>query len=279
MLGSVMCFAALDATSKHLSQTFPIPMMVWARYTLHCLLMVIFLAPTMRWQLIATDRPLPHIGRALMLVGTTAFAMAGFQVMPLAETTAILFVTPLLVVILAAWRLNEAVTPSRWCAVLIGFTGALLIARPGGALALDGVLFMALAATCYAIYQVQTRHLSATENTITLLFYTALVGSILMTLTAPLYWSGPTPDLMQAITLGSLGIFGGTGHLLLTRAFRHAAASVLSPLLYVQLIWATLLGWIFFDQLPDRISVLGMMIIVGSSAFIALSEHLKPANK
>jgi len=159
--------------------------------------------------------------------------------------------------------------------VLVGFGGALLVARPGGALSLDGVLFMAVAAGCYAVYQIQTRRLSATENTVTMLFYTALVGTVSMSLAAPLYWSGPMPDTLQALTLASLGIFGGTGHLLLTRAFHHAPASVLSPFLYAQLIWATLLGWVFFDQLPDGISILGMAIIAISSASIALSERLK----
>ncbi|MDO8341551.1 MAG: hypothetical protein Q7T59_06280 [Candidatus Woesebacteria bacterium] len=103
MLGATLCFAALDATSKHLSQTYPIPMMVWGRYTFHCLMMLIFLAPSMRLQLIATTRPRAQIARALMLVGTTGFSMAGFSMMPLAESTAFLFITPLVVVILSHW--------------------------------------------------------------------------------------------------------------------------------------------------------------------------------
>lgn len=270
MLGATLCFAALDATSKHLSRTYPIPMMVWGRYTFHCLMMLIFLAPSMRLQLITTTRPTAHIVRALMLVGTTGFSMAGFSMMPLAESTAFLFITPLVVVILSHWLLKESITGSHWIAVIAGFCGALLIARPGGALNLQGIFWMSLAAACYAGYQIQTRQLSPTENTVTMLFYTALVGTVSMTLAAPLYWGGPVPDWIDAALIASLGIYGGTGHLMLTRAFKYANASFLSPFLYVQLVWAMLLGALFYQHLPDLLSLAGMAVIVGSSLSIAV---------
>ena len=277
MLGAGLCFAALDATSKHLTQTFSVPMLVWARYTVHFVLMVIFLAPSMRAKLIATQRPVALTARALMLVGTTGFAMAGISTMPLAESTAFLFVTPLIVVLLASWLLKESVSRGRWIAVIAGFAGALLIARPGGAMSLQGIVLMSLAAACYSIYQVQTRQMSVTESTVTMLFYTALTGTVSMTLAAPLYWGGPMPDAWQALGIASLGIYGGIGHLLMTRAVRHAPASTLSPFLSAQLIWAMLLGWMFYDQLPDLLSIAGMAVIAGSSLSIALSERFRQA--
>ena len=275
MLGAGLCFAALDATSKHLTQTFPVPMLVWARYTVHLVLMLIFLAPSMRTKLIATQRPVALTARALMLVGTTGFAMAGIAIMPLAESTAFLFITPLIVVILANWLLRESVTAGRWIAIVAGFAGALLIARPGGALSLQGIVLMSLAAACYSIYQVQTRQMSVSENTVTMLFYTALVGTVSMSLAAPLYWGGPVPDWINAALIASLGLYGGTGHLMLTRAFRYANASFLSPFLYAQLIWAMLLGWLFYQHLPDLLSVAGMAVIVGSSLSIAVAERMR----
>ncbi len=277
MLGATLCFSALDATSKHLSQTYPIPMLVWGRYTFHCLMMLIFLAPSMRLQLVATSRPRAQITRALMLVGTTGFSMAGFSMMPLGESTAFLFVTPLVVVILSHFLLKESITGGRWIAVIAGFCGALLIARPGGSLNLPGIIWMSLAASCYAIYQIQTRQLSPTENTVTMLFYTALVGTVSMTLAAPLYWGGPMPGWIDAALIASLGIYGGTGHLMLTRAFRYAAASFLSPFLYAQLIWAMALGGLFYRHLPDLLSLAGMAVIAASSLSIALSERFRQA--
>ncbi len=151
MLAALLCFALLDATSKHLSQTFNVPLLVWARYTVHCLLMLVFLGPSLGTRLVATSRPVAQVLRALLLVGVTGFAMAAFRVMPLAETTALLFVTPLIVALLAGPFLGERVGKARWLAALVGFAGTLLIARPGGALALDGVLYTTIAAICYSV--------------------------------------------------------------------------------------------------------------------------------
>lgn len=275
MLGATLCFAALDATSKHLSRTYPIPMLVWGRYSFHCLMMLILVAPTMRTRLIATKRPLAQVIRALMLTGTTGFSMVGFSMMPLAESTAIVFITPLVVVMLSRWLLRETIAGIHVIAVIAGFIGILLIARPGGALTMPGLVWMLLAAACYSSYQILTRQLSPGEDTLTMLFYTALVGTVTMTLAAPLYWGGPMPGRIDAALIASLGIYGGTGHLMLTRAFRYAAASFLSPFLYVQLIWAMLLGWLLFGHLPDLLSLVGMAVIVGSSLSIAYSERLR----
>jgi len=273
MLAAVLCFALLDATAKHLTHTFPVPMLVWARYTLHCLLMVVFLGPTLRWGLVRTGRPRLQIVRALMLVAVTGLNIAALHYLPLAETTALLFFAPLLVAMLAGPFLGERLGVFHWVAIIAGFGGALLIARPGGELHPAGLALVLGAALCYAIYQIQTRQLSPTENTLTMLFYTALVGTVGMTLAAPLYWGGPVPDWREALLIASLGIYGGTGHFLLISAFRHAAATTLSPLLYVQLIWATLLGWLVFGHWPDTMTLAGMAIIAASSISLALARQ------
>lgn len=277
MLLADLCFAALDATSKTLSQTFAVPLLVWARYTFHFLLMLVFLAPTMRARLIITHRPRLQVLRALMLVGTTGFAMASFRTMPLAEATAMLFVTPLAVAVLAGPLLGERVGAVRWVAVLAGCGGMLLVARPGGAMSAAGIAWALAAAACYSIYQIQTRRLSPTENTWTMLFYTALVGTVTMSLGLPLFWSGPLPTPQEALMIASLGIYGGTGHFMLIRAFRYAPASTLSPYLYAQLIWAALFGWLFYGHVPDGMSVAGMLVIAASSIGIAAFERRAPA--
>ena len=273
MLFALFFFALLDAAAKHLAQTFALPLLVWARYTFHCLLMVVFLAPSLRLRLVVTRKPVIQVVRALLLVAVSLLSLAAFRTMPLAETTAILLVTPLMVALLAARFLGEKVGLKRWLTIVVGFAGAMLIARPGGALTLNGILLSLGAALCYALYQVLTRQLSATENTFTMLFYTALTGTVVMSLSLPWFWSGPLPSGGEALLIASLGICGGTGHFLVTRAFRHAPASTLSPLTYAQLLWATLLGWQVFGQLPDAWSILGMMIIAASGLSIALAER------
>lgn len=275
MLSALLLFALLDATVKHLAETFAVPLLVWARYTVHCTLMVLFLAPSMRARLFRSRRAGSQVARALMLVCTTGFGMAALRLMPLAETTALGFVAPLIVTLLAGPLLGERIGAIRWLAVLAGFAGVLLIARPGGMLGAIGVVLALCAAFSYSMYQILTRHLAATENPVTLLFCTAAVGTVVMSAALPWFWGGPMPSARQALLIASLGLYGGMGHFLLTHAFRHAPASMLSPFLYVQLIWATLLGWAVFGHLPDALAVIGMTIIAASGLMLALVERFR----
>lgn len=273
MLAAVFFFALLDATSKTLAATYPVPFLAWARYGVHCLLMVLFLGPRLGRGLVTTRRPALQVLRALLLVGVTASMMAALRAMPLAETTAVVFVTPLLVAILAGPWLGEKIGWQRLLTVGIGFLGVLLIARPGGELNLAGIAWALACAACYTVYQLLTRQLSPTENTLTMLFYTALVGTLAMTLATP--WFGPIPAISGRdwLLLCAMGLLGGSGHFLLIAAFRHAPASTLSPFLYVQLLWATLLGWLVFGHLPDAWAAAGMAIIAGSGLWLALAQR------
>jgi drug/metabolite transporter (DMT)-like permease len=273
MLVAMLCFALLDATSKHLSQTFNVPLLVWARYMVHCLLMLVFLGPRHGLGLVRTRQPIAQIVRALLLLAVTGFAMAAFQIMPLAETTALIFVTPLIVALLAGPILGEKVGRPRWIAALVGFGGMLLIARPGSSLDPAGIVYTLIAAVCYAIYQIQTRMMTATETPLTMVFYTALVGAGAMSPALPWIWAGPVPSALEALMIGSLALYGGIGHFLLTHAFRDAPASMLAPFLYAQLIWASLLGWLFYDHWPDAFSIAGMVIIVAGGISVALLER------
>lgn len=274
LLCSLFFFAALDANAKHLAQTYPVPFLVWARYLVHCLLMVVFLGPRHGRRLIAT-RSLPRqILRGLMLVGCTAGGIAALSRMPLAETTAIAFTAPLIVAILAGPWLGEKLSAGRWAAVGLGFVGVLFIARPGGDITLSGVGFALVAATCYAAYQILTRQLAGSESTVTLVFYTALTGTLALTPFVPWFWATlpPVPPL-DATLIAGLGVLGGSGHFLLTRAFRYAPASLLSPFIYVQLIWATLLGALIFGHWPDALSIVGMAIVVGCGLALAIAAR------
>jgi len=276
LLGAVTLFVLLDASATHLGKTYPVPMLVWARYTVHCLLMVIFLAPSMRLRLISTTRPRRQVLRALCLLGTTFFGMAAFIRMPLAETTAIIFLSPLIVTVLAGPVLGERIGALRWAAAIGGFIGVLLIARPGSGLSPEGIVFALGAAVMYAAYQIQTRQLSSTENPVTMLFYTALIGSIAMSLALPWIWDGPLPGWIDGLLIVCLGALGGVGHYLLIRAFREAPASVLSPILYAQLVIATLVGALLFGHIPDLPALVGILIIASAGAAIALDSRRKP---
>ncbi|MCB1887464.1 MAG: DMT family transporter [Rhodocyclaceae bacterium] len=278
LLAALSFFVALDSTAKHLSGHLPVPMLVWARYTIHCLLMVVLLAPSMGRQMLRTRRPLLQCLRALCLVLVTVLTMSAFRIMPIAEATAILFVSPLLVTLAAGPWLGERVGPVRWVAVGLGFVGVLLIARPGSALPVGGIALAGAAAVCFAAYQLLTRVLSPTEHPVTTLFYTALVGSLASTAALPWVWEVPPLSPVDVLMVVSLGVYGGLGHFLLIRAFREAPASTLSPIMYAQLGLATLAGWLVFGQWPDFPALIGIGIIATAGVMIALQarrDHLR----
>ena len=270
---ALMLFASLDATSKYLAAFFAVPLLVWARYVVHFLLMLVFVAPSMRAELVRTANLKLQVVRALALLATTGSGMAAFRVMPLAEATAVVFLAPLLVTLLAGPFLGERIGAGRWVAVVVGFAGVLLIARPGGALNLAGVLWALAGAACYAAYQLLTRRLSHAEHPLTLLFYTALVGTAVMSLALPWFWFEFAPAPRQWLMIASLGVYGGVGHFILIRAFRLAPASTLTPFGYTQLIWAGLLGWMVFGHIPDAMSTAGMAVIAASGLWLALGER------
>lgn len=279
LLLATLFFVLLDATAKHLASRWPVPLLVWIRYTTHCGLMLALLGPRLRGRLLATARPGRQIVRALLLLATTLCIMTALGRMPLAETTAVAFAAPVLVVLLARPLLGERIGPLRWVAVAVGFAGVLLIARPGAGLSAAGLAWAGAGAVFLALYQVLTRQLSTDENPVTMLFYTALVGSLAMTPWLPWIWGGPRPHgLDWALVLG-MGVFGGCGHFLLIRAFREAPASLLSPCTYAQLPVAALFGWIAFDHSPSAGTFLGMGVIAGAGVLLAWESQRPGARR
>src|SRR5262249_37922351 len=139
---------------------------------------------------------------------------------------------------------GETVGPRRWTAVFVGFLGALVIIRPGFGMAHWAAILPVIVAVCYALYQISTRVLSPSDDPSTTLFYTRLVGVVVTTALVPFEWR--TPALVGWAMLVPMGVFGGLGHYLVIRALAATPASVLAPLGYVPLIWATVLGYVVF---------------------------------
>lgn len=278
-VSALFLFAALDTTAKYLTAFFSVPLLVWARYFVHLVLMLVFVAPSTGREIIVTRKPGLMILRGFSLVLSSIFIQLAFSNLPLAETTAIVFISPLMVALLAGPMLGEKLHLRNWLATLGGFAGVLMIARPGGALVGIGIVYALCAALTYAFYQILTRKLACTEPVMRQLFYTALIGSIAMSLVLPANWTGVIPTPTQALLIASLGLFGGTGHFLFIRAFRETPASILSPMMYLQLGWVALFGWIVFDDLPDTMSAIGILIIGASGLMLVLRNSSAPSSQ
>lgn len=269
-------FACMDTMVKVLTTYYPVPAIAALRYMVHCSLMLVLLAPTRGRQLIRTNRTAWVLVRGACLAAVTLCAGFAFKLMPVAETTAILFVSPLLVVLMAGPLLGERVGRFEWAASVLGFIGLLFIARPGGELDPRGVAFALCGAAVMTAYQLLSRLLAATESTLAMLFYTALVGSVLFGCALPWFWEGPFPPWRHALLFLLVGASGGMGHFLFTAAYRQAEASALASLVYVQLLWAGLLGWLVFGHVPDGMSLLGMTVVAVCGAAVGLKSRLAP---
>lgn len=270
---AVFLFACMDTTTKYLTASFAPPIVIAARYTVQCLLMVVLLTPSHGRRLVQTRRTGLVVLRAACLAAASLVMAVAFNRLPVAEATAIVFLSPLLVVLLAGFTLGEHVGSVGVAAAIAGFVGVLLIARPGSGLDSLGVVCALCGAVLIASYQLLSRVLARTEGTVVMLFYTAMLGTLIYGLAFPWFWDGRMPSLHQALLLLSTGITGGLGHFLFTAAHRHAPASLLAPVMYVQLLWASALGWLVFSHVPERISILGMCVVAVAGAAVALHSR------
>lgn len=270
LCAGVAMFGMGEACVKVLSKDFEILQVVWARYTFHALVfLLIFSRSGIRSQM-ATKRPFLHLARSAALLGGTVCFFTALIYLSLPEAVAINFASPLLVTALSIPFLGEKVGPRRWAAIFVGFLGVLVIIRPGLGVMHWAAILPLGTAVFYASYQIMTRIAGRTEDTKTSLFWTSAVGVIVMSCIAPFVWKNP--DMVSWGLMVATGAFFGFGHYLLIRAFEVAPVSTLSPFLYTQLIWVTIISVIVFNQVPDAISMLGACIVIGSGLYIWYRE-------
>ena len=222
ILGSVLCFTMLDTITKFMTQRYSVPVLVWARYTVQFLAMLVWLGPSMRLRLFHTDRLQLQVVRGGVLLASSLFFVGALRSLPLANATALNYTTPVLVVLMARLVLGERMTPARVAFVVAGLAGMLLIVRPGSDVFRGASLLALLAALCYATYQIMTRVLYG-ESPRVLLFYPAVVGAAVMTALAPgLDWPAHMP-WQHAVLIVVGGLLGTLGHFLFILAFQHGA--------------------------------------------------------
>ncbi len=227
-----------------------------------------------------TNYPMGHFWRGL--VGTTAMGMgfAGLGLLPLPEVTAIGYTAPLLVVIFAAMFLDEKVGVFRISAVALGLVGVFIVLAPRlttltgptveTAQAVGAVLVL-LSATCAALAQIYIRKLVKTEQTSAIVFYFSLTATLLSLLTIPFGWV--MPDMWEAGLLILAGLIGGTAQIFLTSAYRYADASVIAPFDYASMLFALIIGYVFFAEVPTGTMLWGATLIISAGIIIILRER------
>lgn len=279
---SALMFAVMSALVRWLSETVSVGQIVFYRSAFAILPVVVIYA--WRRELMAavrTNRPLGHVGRGLISVGGMYLNFAALARLPLAEATALSFAAPLITVALAALLLKERVRIYRWSAVGVGFAGVIVMLLPhldftqftanGATAGALGALFAIAAAVCNAGSVIQTRRLTDTETTSSIVFYFSLICAIAGLATYPLGWQSTSG--WQLAALISTGILGGLAHLLLTESYRYAPASLVAPFDYTAILWAFVLGYVAFGEVPTPIVFIGAAIVVGAGLFVIWRER------
>ena len=272
IVGAVACFSVLDGIIKTLSARHPVPLLVWARWGFQVLAMLLWLAPKMGTGMLRTRHLRMQLLRGVLLVGSSLFFMTALSHLPLADATALNYTTPTIVIVLAIVFLDERLTPSRLAFVVAGLAGMLMIVQPGAEIFKGTSLFALGSAGCYALYQITTRMVADDDPRVSL-FYPALIGTLLMTFVWP--WFGSRIDVAwtDVAWLAGIGVLGTIGHFLLILAFQRAPASALTPFTYIQVVFATLIGWLVYDDFPDALTLAGMALIAGSGLLLTWHER------
>jgi drug/metabolite transporter (DMT)-like permease len=267
-----LCLSSLDATAKYLVRDHSLWVVVWARYAGQMVVVTPFAwhrAGPGFWR---TGKPGLQLLRSLFLVLATLGFWGGLRYLPLAEASSITFLAPTFVVLLSWPLLHERAPRARQIASTVGFIGILILLRPGSAVMHPAVVLLLAAALANALYQLLTRRL-LDEKLPTTLFYSASVGTVVLTLGLPFATDVPRLTAIGIAPLVLLGVLAGIGHWCMTHAYLLAPASLLSPFTYLQILWATAFGYLMFGQHPDRLSALGMAVVVASGVALALWER------
>lgn len=274
MLLTTGLFTSLDATAKYLAQDYPVPQVLWARFSFHLLFVAAFLGTRLSVTL-RTRRLGLQMTRSLLMLITTGMFFFAVRELPLADVVAIMFVGPLFVTALSVPLLGDYVGPRRWTAVVIGFLGALVIVRPGSGIMQWFAILPVLAALSHALYTITTRQLANHDLPMTTLFYTAALGAAVTSALVPFFWI--TPDAAGWMLMALLGFFGAAGHLTLIRALGYASPVVVAPLSYVSLVWSIGIGFLLFGDLPDAWTLAGAALIAASGIYVFHRERVRSA--
>ncbi len=274
MCGAVLFFSSLDASAKWLSPQLGAIETTWIRYMVSVVLVSLILNPWVSPGVARTKRPLLQMLRSCMLLASTVLNFMALQFLPMTLVLSITFTTPLMVALLAGPVLGEWPGPRRLAAIVVGFIGVLVVTRPGMTAFHPAILYCAGNALAYAIYNILTRILAYTDSSATTMFYSGLAGVLFLTPVMPTIWTPPSTWLAVLVMLGT-GFLGGFGHWLLIVAHRYAPASTLAPFIYTQMVYAATYGYLVFGDAPDRWTVLGSLIVVGSGLYLLHRERVR----
>ncbi len=264
--------AIVDAFAKLMTRDMHALQIVWGYFATMAVLVggYALIARLPRARFVDTSRIGLHLARSALLVLTISALFIGLTYIPLADAVVIMFSAPLFITALSAPVLGEQVGVHRWSAVVIGLVGVIIVVEPGGAMRWP-VLMPLAAALSFAAFQIVTRRLMATEAPLVALFHISVGACAWSSLIVVFVWSPLT--MYQAGMLAGIGVLGVFAHLCIIKAFQAAEASFLAPFNYVKLLWATVLGYVLFGEVPASRVLAGSAIIIVSGLYVIWRER------
>jgi drug/metabolite transporter (DMT)-like permease len=280
LVAATMFFSVSDATAKYLTGSLPVIEIGFIRYVVFTALAAFFVARAGRASA-RVRNPALQVARGLGLLGSALFFIFGLRFLPMAEAASISFISPLLITVLSVPLLGETVGVRRWAAVVVGLVGMLVIVRPGSDAFQPAAGLAALSSLCWALAIVLTRKMAGVDRTATTLLWSAGTGLVVLTVLLPFDMHMPTGRELALCIL--VGFLSSAGQGLVVLAYRHAAASLLAPFSYGQLIWSAVAGYAIFAAVPDRWTLVGAAIIIASGLYTAQRErariHARPVTR
>lgn len=274
MVSGILVLTVMDAMIKWLSSDYHSLQIIFFRCAFAMLPIFAIAAFSGGLGSLRTRRPGAQALRAAVGLATMVLFFLALKFMPLAEATVLAFASPLFVTALSVPLLGERVGWRRLAAVVVGFLGVVIILRPGTAVFSPYAVLPVAASFFFALGMVLARRLSVTESSIAIVFYTTLAGLLVGAASLPAVWVTPAAEDLPVLVV--LGLLGGLGQFLITAAFRHAAVAVVAPFEYSALIWATLLGFMLWGELPDLPTVGGAAVLTAAGLFIVYRETRVP---
>lgn len=272
LLACTALFPVSDTAAKILTAGLPPLEVAWLRYFVFVVMTVPLLLRGRA--VLATERPRLQIWRAIASASSTAIAILSFGFLPVAESTAIGFVAPVIVTGMAALFLGEKVGVRRWAAALVGLVGVTIIVEPGTS-AFQLASLIPLCGSFASAASTVTTRMARSERPDTTLLYSAVIGFAVITVLVIFHWQ--TPTWPQVAIGGIVGFFATLASLMQVFAYRHAPASLLAPFSYTQLIWASAFGFVAFGSVPGPAMLCGASLIAASGIYTAWREASRSA--
>jgi len=267
MLGAMSVVPMLDVIAKILSESYPVIQVSWARFAFHTL----WLLPLLYWKKLRwwrmPNQPGFHLLRSLMLTLATLFFFTAIKTNPIPNALTLLFVSPLIVAMLAPFFLGERFDVFIGIGVLVGFVGVVIVLQPDTEQFRPSLIYALVAGFCYALYIITTRKLSLSGPPLLTLFYTAMVGTLVLGPMAVSDWV--VPDLAGILMAAAMGLVAATSHFMIIKAFECATASELSPFGYFEIVVAMILSFFVFKFVPTYEALIGLIIIISSGLFVS----------